>query len=338
MAKAKKLPSGAWRVQAYAGREDGKNKYISFTAPTKEEAEFLAAQYKVNPQKTSGLLLKDAMSEYISNRKNILSPRTIAEYKRSAKKDFIGLEDIRISKLTNTAIQKHINAISSGKSPKTVKNIYNFLSAVMRNYRRDFVLDVKLPSKVKPSLYIPNENEIKALLEYPNEDYKNAVLLSAFCSLRRGEISALQKEDIIGSTIHVSKAMVLNENRKWIIKPPKTYESNRTIDAPAFVIESLLKNNGRVNLTPDQITKTHRYVLKKLGLPHFRFHDLRHYHASILHALGFPDKYIMERGGWANSGTLKNIYQHTMASKNQELNDVATKYFEKISHEISHEK
>ena len=43
--KAKKLPSGNWRVRLYVGKEDGKPKYKSFTASTKKEAEFAAAQY-----------------------------------------------------------------------------------------------------------------------------------------------------------------------------------------------------------------------------------------------------------------------------------------------------
>ena len=46
MAKAKKLPSGNWRARAYDGLgANGKKKYISFTAPTKREAEFLAAEH-----------------------------------------------------------------------------------------------------------------------------------------------------------------------------------------------------------------------------------------------------------------------------------------------------
>ena len=41
MATAKKLPSGSWRVQLYAGKTpDGKRRYLSFTANTKKEAEY----------------------------------------------------------------------------------------------------------------------------------------------------------------------------------------------------------------------------------------------------------------------------------------------------------
>lgn len=42
MAKAKQLPSGAWRVQVYCGKQNGKNVYKSFTSDDKKEAQYLA--------------------------------------------------------------------------------------------------------------------------------------------------------------------------------------------------------------------------------------------------------------------------------------------------------
>ena len=66
MAKAKKLPSGKWRCLVYSHTESIQNnedgtvkkvrKYESFTADTKKEAEYLAAEYvlkknrKLRPQ------------------------------------------------------------------------------------------------------------------------------------------------------------------------------------------------------------------------------------------------------------------------------------------------
>ena len=47
MASARKLPSGSYRVNLFVGMENGKRKYKSFTAPTKKEAELLAAQYNL---------------------------------------------------------------------------------------------------------------------------------------------------------------------------------------------------------------------------------------------------------------------------------------------------
>ena len=69
------------------------------------------------------------------------------------------------------------------------------------------------------------------------------------------------------------------------------------------------------------------------GVPHFRFHDLRHYQASILHAMGVPDKYIMQRGGWRTDNTLKNIYQHTFDKTTKEVSDKINDYFTDILHE-----
>ena len=51
MATAKKLPSGSWRCQVYDYTDaNGKRHYTSFTAPTKKEAEYKAAQFMVQKQ------------------------------------------------------------------------------------------------------------------------------------------------------------------------------------------------------------------------------------------------------------------------------------------------
>ncbi len=48
MAKAKKLKSGSWRCLVYDYTDlDGKQHYESFTAPTKKEAEYLAAEFSL---------------------------------------------------------------------------------------------------------------------------------------------------------------------------------------------------------------------------------------------------------------------------------------------------
>ena len=68
MAKARKLPSGNWNCKAYShseplynldgspamlpdGTQDTHRIYESFTAPTRKEAEFLAAEFQLNKKK-----------------------------------------------------------------------------------------------------------------------------------------------------------------------------------------------------------------------------------------------------------------------------------------------
>jgi len=56
----------------------------------------------------------------------------------------------------------------------------------------------------------------------------------------------------------------------------------------------------------------------------------------MLHALGVPDKYIMERGGWGSAATLQGIYQHTFTEKMKEIGDIVNQQYEKtVSAEVS---
>ena len=59
MAKARKLPSGNWRTKIYIGKDsDGKNIYKSFTAETKKESEYMAAEYRMYLNTKTGSVLK----------------------------------------------------------------------------------------------------------------------------------------------------------------------------------------------------------------------------------------------------------------------------------------
>lgn len=61
-----------------------------------------------------------------------------------------------------------------------------------------------------------------------------------------------------------------------------------------------------------------------------RFHDLRHYSASIQHALGIPDAYIMQRGGWQTDGVLKSVYPHAMSDRQEEMNTRTNAHFSEL--------
>ena len=87
-------------------------------------------------------------------------------------------------------------------------------------------------------------------------------------------------------------------------------------------------------MNPMMITHAFEHNLKQAGLPHFRFHDLRHYSASIQHALGVPDAYIMQRGGWANDGVLKSVYRHTLSDQEQTMTDKINAHFSNMQPEM----
>ncbi len=68
-------------------------------------------------------------------------------------------------------------------------------------------------------------------------DMELPILLAAFGPMRRGEICALHSENITGNRMHVCRNMVLNENREFVNKQPKSYAGDRFIDYPDFVAD-----------------------------------------------------------------------------------------------------
>jgi hypothetical protein len=49
--------------------------------------------------------------------------------------------------------------------------------------------------------------------------------------------------------------------------------------------------------------------------------------ASVMLALNVPDKYAMERGGWSNTATLKNVYQETFTPEREKVDNIIDNYF-----------
>ena len=248
MATAKKLPSGQYRCLIYDKTENGKRKYKSFTAPTKKEAEFLAAQYLIEKdekkQKKSESLFCDELSKYISTKEAVLSPSTIKGYKNiegMLKKDYPVFYNMKISDMEQEHVQNVISSLSKTKSPKTVRNYHGLISAVIGS---NLSLNTTMPQRIQPELYIPSDGEIKALVgAVKDTELEIPVLLGAFCMMRRGEICALDaKKDIKNNTIHVHHSLVLGSDKQWHLKAPKTESSDRYIEAPQFVIDRIKEN------------------------------------------------------------------------------------------------
>ena len=56
----------------------------------------------------------------------------------------------------------------------------------------------------------------------------------------------------------------------------------------------------------------------------------------MMHAIGVPDVYIMQRGGWASDGTLKSIYRGVMDDYKERFTSKVMEHIKNMQHEISH--
>lgn len=238
--------------------------------------------------------------------------------------------NISISKLEKDLIS---DLSRRGLSPKSIRNAYGLLSATIDMFAPDLRLKVTLPARKKPELYCPSDQDVKRLLEAVKDpELYLAILLAAFGPMRRGEICALESTDIKDNIISVSKSMVLGSDNIWHIKQPKTYGGYRDIEFPDFVIQCIPNKEGKIfDATPDQITGRFEKALSKTDLPAFRFHDLRHYAASIMHAIGIPDQYILQRGGWSSDSVMKTVYRNTIDLETVRQNKKINDHFKRLS-------
>ncbi len=356
MATAKKLPSGSWRCLVYSHTDaNGKRVYKSFTnddpsSKGKRRCEADAAAWAATKERslrTENLTVQEALAKYCELKSTVLSPATLASYKRYAEQHFGMIERQRLVDLTPSILQAWVNELSSTPvktrakspdpggtvkclSPKTVCNVYGLMTAVLSVYAPELRFVVKLPQKIKKDLYAPTEAEVKQVIEYLAEHDKElykAVYIAAYGTLRRSEICALTVDDVEGCVIHVRKARVVDENYKIVEKTTKTYAGQRDVVMPPD-FPDLLPESGRiVDLRPHQITQRFEDCLAALGLPHFRFHDLRAHAASVMHAIGIPNKYIMQRGGWKSSATLERIYERTLKDYEDEYTTLLMKHY-----------
>lgn len=335
--KAELLPSGNWRIRIYEGMVAGKKKYETFIKPSEDEVEQEAYQYLLKKQKRKNdaklplerrMSVGDAIDQHIVDIADVLSPGTVRRYKEDRQKFFASIMDIKLCDLSQPDVQRAVSHDSRRYAAKSIHNAHGLLSAALSSYLPDFRLKTNLPQMVDPDVIVPEDEDIDRLMaEVEGTWMESAILLGACCGMRRSEICGLKFDDIDlrHYTITVRRTVIKDENGKWIVREKtKTTKSKRTFETAPEIIKALIANKTDdefvVNVVPDTLSKSFIDLRDKLRIK-CRFHDLRHYNASIMLALNVPDKYAMERMGYSTAGTLKKVYQHTMIGKRKEVAD-----------------
>lgn len=323
--KAEKLPSGNWRVRIYVGRVGGKPKTKSITARTKQEVLKEAAKYELK----ADMSVQDACERYIDLRENELSPSTVRGYKGTLetqiKTNKIGA--VKLSKLTSEKIQQWITDMDV--SPKSKRNHYGLLLAAVRFFEVDKVFRVRIARTDEKEMYTPTIDEVNKVIACSDDELKRAICLACF-GLRRGEICALTAKDIdrTNCTVSVTKAYAKGPDG-FVVKAPKTKKSNRIVPITKDVIDILPDYGKIIDCSPDCITNRFAKAVETAGVPHFRFHDLRSFFASISlsSAIGAGSKTVQDLGGWETDRVLKTHYERSITDQKKRDTDAIIHYF-----------
>jgi len=186
----------------------------------------------------------------------------------------------------------------------------------------------------------------KASRETPFHEVYCAAL---FTGMRLGELLGLRWSDVDPAlaTIYVVRALYKRRGVCEIIEP-KTAHSRRSIalspvlanllrqhrvklEAERILLGTPLADSALVFAHPDgspldpgTVTKTFTRVLIRAGLPHIRFHDLRHTHATLMLKAGVHPKIVQERLGHGSIAVTLDTYSHVVGG----LQEAAAHRFE----------
>ena len=258
------------------------------------------------------------------------------------------LGGMKLKKLNSSHVQSFYRTrLDAGLSASTVHKIHDILRRGLAQAVKWHLLPRNVADVVKPPRPVPTEmvalsaDDTRRLLEAAGEYRLEALyILAVHTGMRQGEMLALRWQDVDMENAVVSVRRTLTRNGgKVAFGEPKTKKSRRSIRLTPQAVEALrshlerqlrdmeilgdrYQDQGLVFTTdtggpinPSNLRqRSFAPLLKRAGLRHMRFHDLRHTCATLLLSRGVHPKFVQELLGHATIAITLDTYSHVMPS------------------------
>jgi integrase len=260
--------------------------------------------------------------------------------------------NIPVQKLTPERIRAfYQQKLDEGSKPRTVGLIHSALRRALSDAVKQGLVTRNVVSLVSPPRFDRYEaqtltvEQAERLLEVAHGSHLDALLILALTTgMRRGELLALRWDDVDfkQSLVSVHRTMTRVGGYVYVEGEPKTRSSRRRIVLPSVALEALKDHRERQEqvrlkagdtwqgrglvfcdgsggfFSPDVVLYSFGKLLSEIGLPHMRFHDLRHSAATILLVAGVHPKVVQERLGHSTIAMTLDVYSHVLPSMQQE--------------------
>lgn len=352
MATPKLQANGKYRLREFVAVDPVTGKQIikSFTADTPGACEKLYKAWLRSGGKAEmtpkGPTVRQALEKYIERCRNGVrkkySPSTLRGYVQIASTMAGDLLDMMVERISISDIQAYIDQRDLVVVAKTIRNEIYLLRPALRLAGRsdlDFTL-LEFPEQEKEDYIIPTDEEVQQLLRASSKDDKLylAIVLAALMGLRRSEICALKWGDIDRQQkiMHIRRAVVLDEWNTYQEKATKTKAGKRDLVIPDDILKEMVRRRGSadpeaslIDLTPSALEDRWLKLKTSLGFD-FVFHGLRHYHASVMVALGIPKGYAAENMGHSSYDMIERVYGQIVREKERTTNRMISAHAETI--------
>ena len=316
-----------WRAQA-AKTVDGKLVRRNFTAESKAEAEFLAERWQKNAAddaKPENRTIRQLCEDYIILREAVLSPTTIAGYRKILRCNFQDYLDVRVRDLTRMKCEQMVAEEARHISAKSVANAWGLISSALRMYGYHF--EVRLPERPDKVVQVHSPSEI--IPAVVGTDIELPCLLAMWCGMSMSEIRGARLSDVRNGVLYINQVLVDVDGKAVYKANGKEEKRTRAVVLPEYV-QGLLPTEGEYLVTMHRNTIYRHF---KNLFPDMTFHQLRHVFATTGAMLSIPSRVMQEMGGWKTNRTMEKVYQHTFTEDrldaqrkiNEYMDDILTK-------------
>ncbi len=334
-----------WSVQFYYSDWTGKRKKKHKRGfASKKEARVYEAEFLLKTNADMDMTLASFTEIYFKDKAHELKERSIRN------KKYVIFAHI-LPKLGGKAMsairpcdiidwQNYI--IDKGFSQGYMRMLQNQITALFTHAQRIYGLEKnpcksvrKIGRSDERSLNFWTIDEYKRFIGTYDSDSMHYVMFEIlfWTGCREGEMLALTADDIDlkDRKISITKTYHRHGGRD-IMTEPKTYDSNRTVEIPAFLVDEISKYIERTGsaecgrrlfpICAEAVQHNMKYHIAKAGVKKIRVHDLRHSHVAYLIYTGIPPLLIKERLGHKDIKITMNTYGHLYPSEQRKVADM----------------
>jgi integrase len=279
------------------------------------------------------------------------------------------LEDLRLvhRKLPKPFLERNVRGVTpyvldglyreltaAGWSAHRVRRVHELVGAAFRQRAIPFrwassnpARDVKPPPLPSHQIVPPTVDEVQSLLSAAPAGLDLFLRLAANTGARRGEVVALQWQDIDLETgrVVIRRSVAHTPASGLVVTEGKTgRKGHRTIGLGPSIVKLLVSyrdeqaaaaasnelpaprwlfshDAGVTPWRPGYVTLAFTRLRKTLGLERVRLHDLRHFVATSMLSEGVPLATVSNRLGHARTSTTLDRYSHWMPQQDQDAAD-----------------
>lgn len=263
-----------------------------------------------------------------------VSDRTRNDYRSMHRRYLAALDDLPLDAISRAHVTTIVNDMDrAGRSPKTIRQATHLLSTSLKLAINEGLLvrnpcvGVRLPKQqlggAKPR-FLTYEQAGQLIVEIPAH-YRPLVMCLFFTGLRWSEATALMGRhvNLEKGTIYVEQAWKRVPGKPFVIGPPKTEKSTRTVNAGVGALVGLtnlvetvgpndllfLTKSGGPVRHANFFTNIWQPAVRRLGWePPPRIHDTRHSHASWLISDGKSLESVQDQLGHESILTTRAVY------------------------------